>query len=141
MQWLFGNIAAVNEVTVQRSRTSEIEAEEIGSAVLAMKNEVSGCLKWSAAQSNTEQQTNLTLFTEKGTIKLMGEYFQTLEFTDTGKSHETSGEVDGLSKLYTSMYQHLVQSLNEKDNHFTSAFDALGSVEIIETIYKAAIQP
>jgi predicted dehydrogenase len=91
---------------------------------------------------------SFSIFGEKGTVKIGGQYLNTIEYQcteaekiknlDTGNTANTYGFYQGSMSNHDKVYEHLVRALNEPGYEFASALDGLKTVEIIEKIYASA---
>ena len=97
--------------------------------------------------SNSYQKNmegSFTIFGEKGTVKIGGQYLNELEYqcmdeeiTDLspGKPANMYGFYQGSMSNHDKVYEHLLQAIADPGYEFASAIDGLKTVEIIEKIY------
>ena len=91
---------------------------------------------------------SLTLFAEKGTIKIGGQYLNELEYQcmdgdpiadlPPGNPPNNYGQYQGSMSNHDKVYKNLVDVLSGQGAIATSGMEGLKTVEIIEKIYKAA---
>ena len=91
---------------------------------------------------------SLTLFGEKGTVKIGGQYLNELDYfsvpgekyPELPKSNPANqyGFYQGSMSNHDKVYENLIKALNDPSHPVIDAAEALKSVEIIEKIYKAS---
>ena len=91
---------------------------------------------------------SLTLFGEKGTVKIGGQYLNELEYFEvenetkpilpTGNSANNYGFYEGSMSNHDKVYENLVKAMNDPDHAMVEAAEALKTVEIIEKIYQSS---
>ncbi len=91
---------------------------------------------------------SITLFAEKGTVKIGGQYLNKLEYLcwhkntmpqlKEGKGANQYGYYEGSMSNHEQVYENLVRILRGTANSYVSGEDGIKSVEIIEKIYRAA---
>jgi len=91
---------------------------------------------------------SLTIFGEKGTIKIGGQYLNELEYQQIenyrienlpeGNKANNYGNYQGSMSNHDKVYENLVDVLTNNASINTNSFEALKTVEIIEKIYREA---
>jgi len=91
---------------------------------------------------------SLTIFAEKGTIKIGGQYLNELEYQSLevepignlppGNPANNYGQYVGSMSNHDKVYENLVNVLDGRASIATSGMEGLKTVEIIEKIYKSA---
>jgi hypothetical protein len=91
---------------------------------------------------------SLTIFGEKGTVKIGGQYLNELEYQNIegfkienlpqGNTANNYGNYQGSMSNHDKIYENLVDVLTNDGVITTNAFEGLKTVEIIEKIYKSA---
>jgi hypothetical protein len=91
---------------------------------------------------------SLTVFAEKGTVKIGGQYLNTLEYENVeeapigplpaGNLSNEYGSYQGSMSNHDKVYENLLSILNENQAPGTTVFEALKTVEIITRIYEEA---
>lgn len=92
---------------------------------------------------------SLTVFGEKGTVKIGGQYLNELEYQDiedyritdipAGNTANHYGDYQGSMSNHNKVYDNLINVLQHNAPVTTPVEDALKTVEIIEKIYNAAV--
>jgi predicted dehydrogenase len=90
---------------------------------------------------------SITLFGEKGTVKIGGEYLNELEYQDLadhaieGIKSSTSandyGTYQGSMSNHDKVYENLIRVFRGDEEAATVGYEGLKTVEIIENIYSA----
>ncbi len=91
---------------------------------------------------------SFTIFGDKGTVKIGGQYLNTLEYQAIEnyeiklKPNFTTandyGFYQGSMSNHDKVYEHLFKALQNDDHQMPNAEDGLRTVEIIEKIYQSA---
>jgi hypothetical protein len=91
---------------------------------------------------------SFTIFGERGTIKIGGQYLNTLEYQSlNGQTVELTepmiqanhyGFYQGSMSNHDKVYDNLLIALQDPKHEFASAHDGLKTVEIIRKIYAAS---
>jgi hypothetical protein len=91
---------------------------------------------------------SITLFGEKGTVKIGGQYLNELDFFSVagetrpviGSSNPANnyGLYQGSMSNHDKVYENLIKTLNDPSHEFVEAKEAMKTVEIIEKIYSAS---
>jgi hypothetical protein len=93
---------------------------------------------------------SLTIFGEKGTVKIGGQYLNELEYQriqdyaindlPAGNSANQYGNYQGSMSNHDKVYDNLVEVLLRNGTITTSAWEGLKTVSIIEKIYSTAVR-
>lgn len=147
LYWLLGD---VDEARGLRSAGSgkPIEFEDTGVAWLRMKSGAIGTLNYTINSYGQNMEGSLTLFGEKGTVKIGGQYLNELDFFSVegeaapvlaaGRPPNRYGIYEGSMSNHDKVYENLILALGNPHHPFVEAAEALRSVEIIEKIYAAS---
>jgi len=111
-----------------------------------MKSGAIGTLNYTINSVSKNLEGSLSLFAEKGNVKIGGQYLNTLEWFDVeGESKPIISQSDlandygyyqGSMSNHHKVYDDLVQSI-EGNGNLLEAKDAIATVEMIEKIYAA----
>lgn len=147
LYWFLGDVKEVKSVTRNFQHPS-IETEDAGIILFEMKSGAIGSMNYNVNAFQKNMEGSFTIFGEKGTIKIGGQYLNTLEYqniegreiniNEAGNLANDYGYYQGSMSNHDKVYDHLINALNGIDSEFASAFDGMKSVEIIEMIYKNA---
>jgi UDP-N-acetyl-2-amino-2-deoxyglucuronate dehydrogenase len=148
LYWYFGDVASVSASTANFHHQGTIEFEDTGLAILKFLNGVMGTVNFTVNSYRKNMEGSLTIFAEKGTIKIGGQYLNELEYhclegdpvikLPPGNPPNNYGQYFGSMSNHGKVYQNLVSVLNGKGAIATSGMEGLKTVEIIEKIYREA---
>jgi len=148
LYWLLGDVSVSNGVRKNFMHKNCIEFEDTGVASLQMKNGAMGAINYTINSSSKNMEGSLTLFGEKGTVKIGGQYLNELEyFSVEGESrpslHESKpanqyGFYEGSMSNHDKVYNHLIKALSDPSHIFINSEQTLKTIEIIEKIYNSS---
>jgi predicted dehydrogenase len=148
LYWMLGDVKNINAITRNQFHEGIIEFEDTGAVLLEFYNGVIGTLNYTVNSFGKNMEGSLTLFGEKGTIKIGGQYLNELEYQNikdykithlpTGNPANSYGEYSGSMSNHNLVYDNLVDVLLNNGQIGTNGFEGLKTVEIIEKIYNAA---
>lgn len=144
LYWLLGDVKEVKKITQNFAHPS-IEFEDAGAVLFSMKNNCIGTLCYTVNSFEKNMEGSFTVFAEKGTVKIGGEYLNELEYFNVkdmqkpdlpkGNLANGYGFYKGSMSNHDKVYQNLILALDNPLHDFASAEDGLKTVEIIEKIY------
>lgn len=150
LYWLLGDVATV-KAKIKNFAHTTIEFEDTGMVLFEMKSGTIGSLNYTVNSFNKNMEGSFTVFAEKGTIKIGGQYLNELEYFNAeeiatpelpkGNPANGYGFYQGSMSNHDKVYENLVQALQNPAHEFASAAEGLKTVEIIERIYKAPSAP
>ena len=120
--------------------------EDTGVFAIKMKSGITGTLHFTINSYHHNKEGSFTLFGEKGTVKIGGEYLNQLEWFDVeGQTKPQTvertkandyGFYKGSMSNHHKVYENLMEAL-EGNGNLLEAKDAAQTVTIIEKIYAA----
>ena len=143
--WLFGD---VNQVKTTRQNFAHplIEFEDTGMILFEMNSGAIGSMNYTVNSFQKNMEGSLSLFAEKGTVKIGGQYLNELEYFSVadmdqpilakGNVANTYGFYQGSMSNHDKVYDDLMNALDDTNSTLASAAEGLKTVEIIERIYK-----
>jgi UDP-N-acetyl-2-amino-2-deoxyglucuronate dehydrogenase len=150
LYWLLGDVAAVKTNTKNFAHAA-IEFEDTGVVLFEMKTGAIGSLNYTVNSFNKNMEGSFTVFAEKGTIKIGGQYLNELEYCNVegiinpelpkGNPANGYGFYQGSMSNHDKVYENLIKVLKDDEHEFASAEEGLKTVEIIERIYEAPSTP
>jgi UDP-N-acetyl-2-amino-2-deoxyglucuronate dehydrogenase len=148
LYWLLGDMETLKGYRNCYGNRSGFEIEDTGVAILKMKSGAMGTLNYTINSHSKNLEGSFSIFGEKGSVKIGGQYLNTLEWYDvegqskpflTGsRSANDYGFYKGSMSNHHKVYDDLILSLNGNGN-LLEAKDAIKTIEIIETIYKESL--
>lgn len=144
--WLFGNIKNIH--ASMHSYKHLAAFDDSGVVTFSFGNNSIGCLNFSTAVWNKNFESSITVIAENGTIKIGGQYMDTVEYCDiknyTMPSLTTStiqndyGHYKGSAFNHHYIIQNVIDALCNNIPIAATAEEGKQVVSIIEKIYKAA---
>jgi predicted dehydrogenase len=146
LYWFLGDVEEVKGFKDNFTHHQHVEIEDTGVVAIKMKSGVLGTLHFTVNSYQQNQEGSLTLFGEKGSVKIGGQYLNTLEWYNTESGDFPAldqtvqanqyGHYQGSMSNHDKVYESLVASL-DNNGSLLEARDAIKTIEIIEKIYKA----
>jgi predicted dehydrogenase len=148
LYWMIGDIDEVFSYTSNCMHKDIIDFEDTGVVILKFQNGVLGTINYTVNSFEKNMEGSLTIFGEKGTVKIGGQYLNELEYQQIenysitnlpeGNKPNHYGNYVGSMSNHDKVYQNVVDVLCNQAAINTSAFEAMKTVEIIEKIYQSA---
>jgi UDP-N-acetyl-2-amino-2-deoxyglucuronate dehydrogenase len=145
--WLIGDIKEVKAFSGNYIHQDSIEFEDTGVVIVKFHNGVIGTINYTVNAYSRNMEGSLTIFGDKGTVKIGGQYINELEYQSienykienlsAGNTANNYGTYQGSMSNHDKVYENLVDVLNNNASISTNAFEALKTVEIIEKIYSS----
>jgi predicted dehydrogenase len=149
LYWMLGDIIDVQSIMHNYAHRGTIEFEDTGVAMLKFANGAIGSLNYTVNSFGKNMEGSLTIFGEKGTVKIGGQYLNELEYQNiqdytigelpAGNVANQYGTYQGSMSNHDKVYDNLIDVLLNNGTMTTSAWDGLKTVSIIEKIYSAAV--
>jgi UDP-N-acetyl-2-amino-2-deoxyglucuronate dehydrogenase len=146
--WLVGDVARVQAITGNLLHQDIIEFEDTGVVALEFMNGALGTINYTVNSYKKNMEGSITVFGEKGTVKIGGQYLNILEYqsidgyeiTGLPESRPANeyGFYQGSMSNHDKVYQNVTDVLNGRSNIATTAEEGKKTVELIEEIYIAA---
>jgi UDP-N-acetyl-2-amino-2-deoxyglucuronate dehydrogenase len=150
LYWLVGDVKSVQAFLGNFDHKGIIEFEDTGAVILEFQNGAIGTINYTVNSYQKNMEGSLTLFGEKGTVKIGGQYLNELEYQNIegykienlpeGNKPNNYGNYVGSMSNHDKVYDNLIEVLQNNASITTNSFEGLKTVEIIEKIYKAAVR-
>lgn len=150
LYWMIGDIKRALALTANFAHKGIIDFEDTGAVAVEFYNGAIGTINYTVNSYNKNMEGSLTIFAEKGTVKIGGQYLNELEyqniegfeFKDLPKGNKANeyGTYTGSMSNHDKVYENLVDVLLNGSSISTNSFEGLKTVEIIDKIYQSAIQ-
>jgi UDP-N-acetyl-2-amino-2-deoxyglucuronate dehydrogenase len=148
LYWMIGDIRKVFALTNNFNHKTEIEFEDTGVVAIEFFNKAIGTINFTVNSFNKNMEGSLTIFAEKGTVKIGGQYLNELEYQNIegfefkdlpeGAKPNNYGTYFGSMSNHDKVYQNVIDVLINNGVISTNFFEGLKTVEIIEKIYSSA---
>ncbi len=148
LYWLIGDVKRAHAITRNFGHQDMIEFEDTGVVALEFHNGVVGTVNYTVNSYGKNMEGSLTVFGEKGTVKIGGQYLNELEYQNIenfefkdlpkGNTANNYGQYQGSMSNHDKVYENLIDVLTNQATISTNAYEGLKTVEIIDKIYTAA---
>jgi len=146
--WMIGDVKQAKVFKKNFAHQNSIEFEDTGVVILEFENGVVGTINYTVNSFKKNMEGSLTIFGEKGTVKIGGQYLNVLEYQQiqdhvisslpAGNKANEYGFYQGSMSNHDKVYKNLVDVINNNAAIAVGSRDGLKTVEIIEKIYAAA---
>lgn len=146
--WLIGDVEEVAAYMGNFAHEGIIEFEDTGVVILKFTNGAIGTVNYTVNSFDKNMEGSLTIFGEKGTVKIGGQYLNELEYQQIqdyhienlpeGNKANNYGNYTGSMSNHDKVYDNLIDVLTHNAPITTSSYEGMKTVEIIEKIYRAA---
>lgn len=147
--WIAGDVIRVYALTGNFLHEGIIEFEDTGVIALEFKNGALGTINYTVNSNRKNMEGSITVFGEKGTVKVGGQYLNVLEYqsiddyaiADLPQSRPANeyGFYQGSMSNHDKVYQNVIDVLNGRAKIATTAEEGQKTVAIIERIYACAV--
>jgi predicted dehydrogenase len=148
LYWLVGDVRNAQAFTGNFAHKGIIEFEDTGVVALEFYNGAIGTINYTVNSFEKNMEGSLTIFAEKGSVKIGGQYLNELEYQNIkdykienlpeGNKPNNYGNYFGSMSNHDKVYENLVDVLQNGGTISTNAFEGLKTVEIIDKIYLSA---
>ncbi|MDD3876938.1 MAG: Gfo/Idh/MocA family oxidoreductase [Bacteroidales bacterium] len=145
--WMIGDVKDVHAYANNFIHNNIIEFEDTGVVVLRFYNGALGTINFTINAHSKNMEGSLTVFAEKGTLKIGGQYLNVIEYQDIdgfkienlseGNPPNFYGQYVGSMSNHNIVYENVVDVLNNHGIIATNGFEGLKTVEIIDKIYSS----
>jgi len=143
--WLAGDVAHLQALTANLLHDGIIEFEDTGVIALEFASGALGTINYTVNSHKKNMEGSITIFGEKGTVKVGGQYLNVLEYQSI-EGHEIPhlaecrpaneyGFYQGSMSNHDKVFENVVEVLRGRANIATTAAEGLKTVELIERIY------
>lgn len=147
LYWIIGDIKVAKGLSANFNHKDIIDFEDTGVVAVEFYNGAIGTINYTVNSYNKNMEGSLTIFGEKGTVKIGGQYLNELEYQNIegfkienlpeGNKPNNYGEYQGSMSNHNLVYENLIDVLANNSPISTSSFEGLKTVEIIDKIYQA----
>lgn len=148
LYWMIGDVKEAFSFSDNFLHEDCILFEDTLTAALRFENNTLASLHFSINSYKKNMEGSLMIVAEKGTVKIGGQYLNTLEYLEVegnplvnlpaGSPANSYGAYQGSMSNHDKMYAHVTEVLTKGAVNRFSGHEGLKTVEIIEKIYQAA---
>jgi predicted dehydrogenase len=149
LYWLIGDVKQAKSLMGNFAHQGIIEFEDTGVVILEFLNGAIGTINYTVNSYKKNMEGSLTIFGEKGTVKIGGQYLNELEYQEiegykienlpAGNTANNYGNYQGSMSNHDKVYENVIEVLNNNASIATNSFEALKTVEIIDKIYQSKL--
>jgi len=148
LYWMIGDVKNVHALTDNFAHKGVIEFEDTGVVAIQFYNGALGTINYTVNSYGKNMEGSLTIFAEKGTVKIGGQYLNELEYQNieglvikdlpAGNTANNYGQYQGSMSNHDRVYENVIDVLQNDSPISTNSFEGLKTVEIIDKIYQSA---
>lgn len=145
LYWMIGDVKTAQGFSNNFNHRESIEFEDTGVVALEFYNGTIGTVNYTVNSYGKNMEGSLTIFGEKGTVKIGGQYLNELEYQNfenfeishlpTGNKANNYGHYQGSMSNHDKVYENLIDVLKNGGSISTNSFEALKTIEIVDMIY------
>ncbi|MBS1730825.1 MAG: Gfo/Idh/MocA family oxidoreductase [Bacteroidetes bacterium] len=149
LYWFAGEIKSVKSISKNFNHSSLIEFEDTCVAIATFQSGAVGTLHFTINSYEKNMEGSLTLFGDKGTVKIGGQYLNELEYQQisghkisglpAGNPPNEYGNYTGSMSNHDKVYERVCAALMQEGMVVTNSFESMKTIEMIEQIYDASI--
>lgn len=146
LYWLVGDVKSVKAYAGNFNHQRSAEFDDNGVIAMEFYNGALGTINYTVNSFGKNMEGSLTIFGEKGTVKIGGQYLNELEYQNIegieikelpeGNKPNNYGNYQGSMSNHDMVYDNVVQVLTEGGVITTNGFEGMKTVEIIDKIYQ-----
>lgn len=146
LYWLIGDIRDVSVITRNFTHQNLIEFEDTGVIILEFDQGAIGTINYTVNSFAKNMEGSITVFGGDGTVKVGGQYLNTLEYQniknyrienlEESRPPNEYGTYQGSMSNHDKVYENLIEVLDNQGTIATSGLEGMKTVQIIEKIYQ-----
>ena len=148
LYWMIGDVRNAHGFNGNYIHDGIVEFEDHGVAILEFYNGALGTINYTTNSYGGNMEGSLTVFGEKGTVKIGGQYLNELEYQriegyeisglPPGNPPNNYGQYQGSMSNHGEVYENVVNVLQGDGLIATNGFEGMKTVEIIDKIYSSS---
>ena len=145
LYYMIGDVREAVGFSGNFNHKEEIEFEDNGVVAIKFYNGVLGTINYTVNSFEKNMEGSITIFAEKGTVKIGGQYLNELEYQmiegmeikdlPEGNPPNMYGKYIGSMSNHAQVYENVVDVLSNGGVIATNGYEGLKTVEIIDKIY------
>ena len=146
LYWIVGDVKNVEAFGGNFHHQGITEFDDNGVIALEFYNGALGTINYTVNSHGKNMEGSLTIFGEKGTVKIGGQYLNELEYQNIegykvenlpeGNTANNYGQYQGSMSNHDKVYENVVEVLTNDGVISANGFEGLKTVEIIDKIYQ-----
>lgn len=148
LYWMIGDVKTAKAFVGNFGHKGIIEFEDTGVIAVEFFSGTIGTINYTVNSHGKNMEGSLTIFGEKGTVKIGGQYLNELEYQNiagfefkdipSGNKANNYGQYQGSMSNHDKIYINLVDVLINGGSISANSYEGLKTVEIIDKIYTSA---
>lgn len=144
--WFLGDVEDINSITANFMHPQLSGFDDAGVVLMKMKSGAIGTLNYNVNCHQKNMEGSITLFGEKGTVKIGGAYLNELSYQsidgvlipelEAGNPANSYGSYSGSMSNHEKVYENLTHVIRNNATPHVNMYEALKTVEIISKIYQ-----
>lgn len=147
LYWLIGDFKTLNGIGRNFIHNELVEFEDTGVVIGEFENGALCTINYTVNSHKQNMEGSITVFGEKGTVKIGGQYLNVLEYQSiegfeikglpASRPANDYGFYQGSMSNHEKVYENVIDVLTKGGTIAANAFEGMKTVEIIERIYKS----
>ncbi|HRE11733.1 MAG TPA: Gfo/Idh/MocA family oxidoreductase [Ignavibacteria bacterium] len=147
LYWLIGDFKSLNGIGRNFIHNELVEFEDTGVVMGEFENGALCTINYTVNSHKQNMEGSITVFGEKGTVKIGGQYLNVLEYQSIDGFEITGlpasrpandyGFYQGSMSNHEKVYENVLDVLTKGGTIAANAYEGMKTVEIIERIYKS----
>lgn len=147
--WLLGSVKQVRSMAENVNHKGNIEFEDSLVSIVKFESGIIGTMNFSINAYKKNMEGSITIFGEKGTIKVGGQYLNVLEYQSiegleikdlpAGNKPNNYGAYQGSMSNHDQVIANVINVVSNGGRIAVNGFDGLRTVELIQNIYNNLI--
>jgi UDP-N-acetyl-2-amino-2-deoxyglucuronate dehydrogenase len=148
LYWLLGDIKEASGIRANYMHKECVEFEDTGFASIKLKSGAIGTINYTINATAKNMEGSLTLFGEKGTVKIGGQYLNELDYFSVegltkpilaqGNPANQYGFYTGSMSNHGKVYENMLKALEDPSHPFIHMVETKDVTRFIETIYQSS---
>lgn len=147
LYWMIGDVKKIFALAKNFLHAGTIEFEDTGAIILEFENGALGTINFTVNSFQKNMEGSFTVFGEKGTVKIGGQYLNVLEYQcidgyeikgiPESRPPNDYGFYQGSMSNHDKVYRNVIDVINNGGTIAANGFEGMKTVEIIERIYES----
>jgi UDP-N-acetyl-2-amino-2-deoxyglucuronate dehydrogenase len=147
--WLLGSVKQVRSMAQNFHHKDNIEFEDTLVSIVKFETDVIGTMNFSINSFKKNMEGSITIFGEKGTVKVGGQYLNVLEYQSIegleikdlpeGNKPNNYGAYQGSMSNHDQVISNVIDVVSNGGRIAVNGFDGLRTVDLIQNIYNSIL--
>lgn len=145
--YLFGDFKSVYAIGRNFTHQTMIEFEDTGAVAFQLASGAIGAFNYTTSSFQQNMEGSISIFGSKGTVKIGGQYLNTLDYylidgvdeieLEKGNTANDYGTYKGSMSNHDKIIENVVETIRGNQKVATSGFEGMQVVKIIQSIYES----